>query len=401
MTAGERMQAARTALILDEPFFGALALRLKVVEDPGCGTAWVDGQSMGYDPAFIDGLTQPQVVGLVAHEVMHCAAGHPWRRDNRDRERFNIAADYAINYVLAEARFILPDRALRKPEFDGQSAEWIYPRLPKDQQPCRVNAGGQKGAPSGSGAGQARSAGKGQASGQQSGGGAQAGAQAPLWGEVRDAPSAAGDGASEAEWQQAVQQSAVAAKARGKLPSSLDRFVKDTAKPKVDWRSVLHRFVQQSASSDYAWQQPSKRYLSRGLYLPSLRSEEVGPVAVVVDTSGSVDDVTLKQFASELRSVIDDVRPKCVHVIYCDAKVHGMDTFYPDDVLTLKPKGGGGTAFAPALAHVDKIDDDEPVCAIYLTDLYGSFPKEPPRMPVLWATIGATAAPFGEIVEIK
>ena len=35
-----RISKQRTALVLDQPFFGALALRLKVVEDPSCKTFW-------------------------------------------------------------------------------------------------------------------------------------------------------------------------------------------------------------------------------------------------------------------------------------------------------------------------------------------------------------------------
>ena len=42
-------------MILDAPFWGVLALRLKLVEDPACPTAWVDGVSLGFNPTFVDG----------------------------------------------------------------------------------------------------------------------------------------------------------------------------------------------------------------------------------------------------------------------------------------------------------------------------------------------------------
>jgi predicted metal-dependent peptidase len=394
MTPRQKIQAARTALVLDQPFFGALALRLKVIEDPGCGTAWTNGEALGYDPEFVMRLTHDEVVGVIAHEVMHCANGHMWRRDGREQRKFNVAADLAINPVLREAGFRLPQGALLEQQYLGKSAEWIYARLP--DQP-------QGGAGKGQGKGDGQGQGKGQA-GQPDAPGSGQGAQGQVPGagacDVRDAPAEDADGASEADWQQAVQQAAAAAKGRGKLPASLARLANEAAAPKVDWRSVLHRFVQQAARDDYSWTRPNARYLAGGLYLPSLRSETVGPIAVAIDTSGSVDGVLLNQFAAELRAVVDDVRPARVHVLYCDAKVHRVDTFERDDAVELNPAGGGGTAFAPVMDACEQLDEP-PVCLVYLTDLDGSHRAEPPDFPVLWAATQRRDVPYGEVVMVE
>ena len=74
--AHDKMLRARTALILDEPFFGALALRLKLVEDPTCKRLWVDGRSLGYNPDFVLSLTPQEVIAGLVHEVLHVAEGH-------------------------------------------------------------------------------------------------------------------------------------------------------------------------------------------------------------------------------------------------------------------------------------------------------------------------------------
>lgn len=393
MTANEKVMQARVALVLDQPFFGVLALRLKLVENPGCGTAWTDGVHMGYDPEFVNRITSKELLFVVAHEVMHCANGHPWRRDNRQPLRWNYACDYAINHVLAEAGFQLFDWVLRDADFDGKSAEWIYARLPETAKGLAAAAGGQ-GKGTGKGGKQQRGDGPPQ-TGQQPGCGGM---------DVRDAPSeAAAAGVTEAEWQQAVQQAAVAAKACGNLPACLERYANHAMQPRVDWRSVLHRFVQAAAREDYSWRQPNARYVSQGLYMPSMMSESVGPIAVAVDTSGSIDEVLLSQFAAELRSVADDVRPSRIHVIYCDAKVHSVDTFERDDMIELKPKGGGGTSFAPVMEWCDE-QDEQPVALIYLTDMDGSHRKEPPAMPVLWATPSINERqepPYGEVVVLQ
>lgn len=396
LTAMEKVIQARVALVLDQPFFGVLALRLKLVEDPGCGTAWTDGVHMGYDPEFVSNITSTELLFVVAHEVMHCANGHPWRRDNRQPLRWNYACDYAINHVLAEAGFKLFDWVLRAAEFDGKSAEWVYARLPETAKQLAAKAASAGGQGDGK---------KGAGEPQRGDGPPQAGRQPGCGGlDVRDAPAeAAAAGVTEAEWQQAVQQAAVAAKACGNLPACLERYANHAMQPRVDWRSVLHRFVQAAAREDYSWRAPNQRYVAQGLYMPSMQSESVGPIAVAVDTSGSIDEVLLSQFAAELRSVADDVRPSRIHVIYCDAKVHTVDTFERDDMIELKPKGGGGTSFAPVMEWCDA-QEEQPVALVYLTDMDGSHRKEPPAMPVLWATPSISSRqepPYGEVVVLQ
>lgn len=371
MPAKEKIISARTALVLDEPFFGALALGLRLQEDAGCGTAWTDGRSLGYDPAFIEGLSHVQTVALIAHEVMHCANGHPWRRDNREPRRWNVATDKAINQTLADAKFTLPSGALyAEGDEVGKSAEWIYARLPESQQ-------------GGKGQGEAK--------------------PDPL-GEVRDAPTGADPDTgeappTEADWQQMTAQAAAAAKARGNLPSSLDRFAKEVMRPRVDWRSVLRRFVQEHAKSDYSWSKPNRRYMASGLYLPALDSIELGEIAIAVDTSGSIDSVGLAQAKAELEAVIDECKPAAVTVYYADAKVAQADRFERDEPIVWRPKGGGGTDFEPAIKAAEA-QDTPPACMVYLTDLMGCF-GEPPSFPVLWVTDSNRTAPFGEVVAMS
>src|ERR1700710_2793912 len=95
-----RISKARTALILSEPFFGALALRLEVIEDHSCDTFWVDGVRLGYSPAFLAILNDFEVRGVLAHEVLHVANGHCWRVGDRDPALWNDACDFAINPIV-------------------------------------------------------------------------------------------------------------------------------------------------------------------------------------------------------------------------------------------------------------------------------------------------------------
>ena len=81
----------------------------------------------------MDGLSDAELKGLIKHEVMHNACGHPWRKGARNHKKFNVAADYAINPIILDSGDKLPQGALIAPQFKGKSAEWIYDRLPDNQ----------------------------------------------------------------------------------------------------------------------------------------------------------------------------------------------------------------------------------------------------------------------------
>ena len=126
MSIDPRIAKQRTALVLSQPFFGALVLRLKVVEDRSCETFWVDGESLGYNPDYLASLNDLEVRGVLAHEVLHVANGHCWRMGAREPERWNDAADYAINPIVIDAGMVLPKGAYLDARFTAKSAEEIY-----------------------------------------------------------------------------------------------------------------------------------------------------------------------------------------------------------------------------------------------------------------------------------
>jgi predicted metal-dependent peptidase len=384
MNAHSKMTAARTSLVLEQPFFGTLALSLKMECDPSTDTAWVNGRSLGYNPTFIDSQSHDRITGTVAHEVFHCAMGHPFRRGDRDPKQWNKACDLSINPQLRDSGFSLPDGVLYPSEFglpDGKSAEWYYAHIQEQES---------KDDPQGQGNGQGNTAGQGPT------------VPDPL-GEVRDAPTGTdSDGEpapSEQEWKQRAASALQQAKMQGNMPGGLARSVQQALKPRIDVRSLLLRFFSERSTGDYSWTRPNSRYLSQGLYLPALESKALGEIAIMVDTSGSVDEVSLSYARSIVESVIDECSPAAVTVYYFDSKVASIDRFERGDSLTWKPQGGGGTSFVPALEAIEL--DGQAVCAVCITDLDGTFPDNAPLLPVLWlSTDESNIAPFGETVYI-
>ena len=93
------------------------------------------------------------------------------------------------------------------------------------------------------------------------------------------------------------------------------------------WRNVLHEFFNTSSKDDYSWSRPNRMFAAAGLFMPSMSSESMGPVDVVIDTSGSIGEEQLNEFAAEIRAIVAAARPKRVRVIYADAAVNHVDIF--------------------------------------------------------------------------
>ena len=103
LSAAVRIQKARTALLLDHPFFGSLLFRLGGRPSKSIQTMATDGVSLYYNPAFVETLNAAELAGVLAHEVMHPALQHHTRRGDRDQKCWNMACDYAINPLLLDA----------------------------------------------------------------------------------------------------------------------------------------------------------------------------------------------------------------------------------------------------------------------------------------------------------
>ena len=379
---------ARTKLVLDHPFFGCLAIRLKIEENNNQPTAATDGKTCFYNRKFIDSLSFAEVVGVSAHEVLHVALRHHCRMDNREPRRWNIACDYAINPTLLSSGFKLPNGALTDQKFVGLSAEEIYARLPtvkSDEDEPRGDesdsAGGGAGAKS-----DQQGAGKETQQNQDPGG---CGSVIPVEDE-KEAKE------QEQKWAAAVSQAS--SMTAGTMAGELSRQVKKSLTRPLPWYVLLRDLVEKTARNDYDWTRPSPRHINRGFILPSLISEELPEVIIAVDTSGSIDEEALSRFAEEASAVLG-AYDTTVRVVYCDTKVQGEQVFTKADMpMELKPVGGGGTAFEPVFSWVEK-QGHTPACLIYFTDMYGTFPVAEPQYPVMWVTeTKDRKAPWGETV---
>lgn len=370
----KRVIKARTTLVLDHPFFGALALRQEMIIDETCPTAATNSKYIKWGPKFVATLKDEELLFVMAHEVMHTVLDHPFRKQGRNHKKWNIAGDYVINYLLVEEKLgKMPKIGLLSKEIyeaGKGTTDGVYNVLEDEEE---ENGGGQ-----GSGQGQGRE---------------------PLDDCEDGGETPAEIAAAEAETKVAVAQAAAAAKMAGKLSANLAELVKELLEPKVRWEEVLRNFVVKAKRDDRTYARPSRRFAAMGMYCPSKDGERMGRLLLAIDRSGS-QLRELAQFATEMNAIHKDLQPEAIDVVYFDTEICNHETFGPDDDVVLHPRGGGGTRFSPIFAFGETMDET-PVCCVVLTDLESNDFGPAPSFPVLWVTTNLTTAPFGEVVKMK
>jgi predicted metal-dependent peptidase len=353
---------ARTALVLEHPFIGNIALNMPFKIDYNCRTAATNGKEIRYNPYFMDDMNDEERKFVVAHECFHPMLDHNFRRGERQHKRWNMAGDYVINQLLTDEgigkmpQFGLLDKTIYTN--GGGTTDGIYNLLPEQDED-----GGDL-----------------------------------AMDDCEDGGSSpAEQQQQQAEWKVRVAQAAQAAKMMGKMSAGLERLVGEVLKPKVDWRDVLRRFVDKCRNDQRSFARPNRRFIGQGLYLPSISGEALGEIAFAIDCSGSIGQEEIDQFAAEIHAVKEEGNPVAIHTIYFDSEVSHYAKFTRDDDLHIEPHGGGGTAFSPVFAYMRE-HAIEPVACIFLTDLYCDDFGDAPEYPVLWVSTHADEAPFGEVV---
>ena len=451
-----RVSDCVTELLRKQPFFGSLVLRLPLRPDPTRETLATDGREIRYSPRWVAETEAHLIETAMARVVMACALKHHTRRGERDPERWQMASQLVTHALIRDAGFTLPPDA---EAWDDFTVEQAYDRLPDRQDndsgdecnapPNAAGAGASAaqsstdgddddaGAPPGSADGgdrQDSSSGQGgdgqddrkphddgsgeNGQGDDGASGAQPSHDPAGTGEVMDACARAGDdgdasgktpvdaAAEEQAWDEAMHQALNIAKAEGKVPGRVEETVKGAHAGTLDWRSLLRRYMTDAAKSDYSWSLPNRRFIDSGLYLPSIRSEGMETIAVIIDTSGSLPAETLAEFWAELRGAAAEIMPESVVVLQVDAAVQDAAEYAPDDLPEeIMIKGRGGTDFRPGFEWLDEQGIQPAVC-LYFTDMKCSdYPDTEPPFDVLWVNYSDPPSdrnhePWGERIDI-
>lgn len=361
-------------LALRYPFWTEIYYSMSVKESTALPTAATDGRSLWLNPTFWHGLVLDEQVKVMVHELLHKILLHNTRRGARHGMLWNIAADYAVNYVMITNGWKLDSTWLVDRQYDEWTVEAIYADLLKRRRKAEDQGNPNPFVISD--------------------------AQMDLK-EPEIAMTTEEVEKFEEEVKSLTERAIANAKAYGKLPAGIEKGVVEAYKPKREaWFNHLHRYMQALTTSEYNWAKLNRRSLkSHGVFTPMHQSEALGPVELFIDTSGSVyDNLSQSNFAGHVNAILGECRPQSLRVSYFDTRVYEGELIEPGELeFTSKPKGGGGTAFEPIFEDLEE-RGAVPAVVIIMTDLMGSFPKEAPHGNVVWATIYDTDAPFGETI---
>lgn len=328
-------------------------------------TAYTDGVNKRYGRKFMESIKdEAEVRGLIMHENLHVALKHiPRNKDlwKENSKLANASADYVVNDIIQNIKdknhVKLPKGALYHPQFHNWSVREVYTFLKKL---AKDGGGGGGGKGDGTGIGNSGS----------------------------DGDEFPTDSLDEHDWEGQEMTPEQAKKLEEKIDKSLreggimagrmgakvPRSISDLLEPKIDWREVLRDFVASATKGkdEFTWRKFNKRMLANDMYLPSLENESIGEIVVAIDTSGSIGQQQLNEFASELSAICQTCCPEVVRVLWWDTSVHGEQVFkgdYADIASMLKPEGFGGTHVSCVNKYVVE-KNIKAECVLVFTDGY-------------------------------
>ncbi len=433
--ANDKISAARTRLILDRPFIGALVLRLELQRaDPSwCATTGTDAKKFYYNSEYIDSLKSPELQFVLAHEALHCALSHFARRQHRIKHRWDLACDYAINPILLDEGMTPPPGVLIMSEYRDMSAEEIYPLLDDNDlsetmdqhlydKPEDPKEGGnqsqtddshqqntktdqehqdqQTNTPQNAPADSGRSSGNNDMQTNQS----EQDSNPEQSGPLKAPPPALSIQEMETlqeKWQQRMAGAAQQAQQAGKLSSLLSRFIDAEISPTLPWRQLLATHLNATARDDYSYARPNTRRGNPAIF-PMLRSSQVNAL-IAVDVSGSISDDELNQCIAEINAIKGQLRARVTIIAIDDKIAPGFPKIFEawEEISLVEPiSGNGGTDFRPVFNWQETLDIATDVL-VYFTDAQGIFPEQAPTYPVIWLVKGKALVPWGERIQLN
>jgi predicted metal-dependent peptidase len=400
--------------------FGPLAVSIDLP------SACTDGINKKYNPVFLENMNDRQLRGIVMHENLHVMKKDIHRHVDLFQENpglANAAVDFTVNDIIEQIReadpnFIeLPPNGCYHSKFRNWTAREIYHYFKTGQD----NQGNQEGKPKQGGKQPGKGKGKGKGQPGEGQGNTQpgdGGRTITIGGqEFKLEPLDKHDFEEIAQMSpeqvrkemdkvnNAIHQGGLLA---GRLGMEMPRSITEAAEPEVDWREVLREFVttHTRGRDEYTYRKYNRHRVADDLYIPNTESEKVGEVIVAIDTSGSIGEKEISEFAAELVSICGIANPERVRVLWWDTVVHGEQIFTENEYAgiagLLKPLGGGGTHVGCVSKYIveEKLDSD---CVIIFTDGYveGQIDWRVTQ-PTLWmVTVNADFHPPGDGKMVK
>jgi predicted metal-dependent peptidase len=388
----DNLTVARYIAVRKAPYFAHALFRTPVITTPAVPVAAMDMYGRMYiNPQMIENWKPEQIATVLVHEMFHFLNEHFNRKGARDQKRWNIATDMEIANTLCAMDFRLdtPIPHITPEQYnlpDNQLAEEYYDML-KDE----TDNGDADGDGNGSGNGNENNDGNSSRnSGGHPSGSASDGTDKP-WELPPDDAEYPGLGDTERELLRREVARAIEQhfKDKGSVPLGLERLcTRIRRKNEVDWRTLLRRAVKQTiyirgSGDQFSYRRPNRRRQDSNFIFPSL--ERIRPnVAVVIDTSGSMDSAELQKAVQEVDALLQEIRSE-ITVLSVDAEVHTVQRIRNANHVQLE--GGGGTNMMVGIRTAARLKQ-KPNLIIVITDGYTDWDaqrplKTPPVITVL------------------
>lgn len=352
--ASSKLLRAREWIMSSYPLLGALAAHFALVEDAEIcrrENISIAAVSEPLEEIYVNpaaALSEPNLIFVYAHELLHVGLRHHDRREGRDAYLWNVACDFVINQWLLEMKVGTAPAygLLLDAELKGLSAETIYDRMTADMRVYRKLA-----TLAGTGVG-----------------------------DMLDRRGGAGrrDGFSDLD---DFYRSALARgfelhteQGRGLLPAGLVEEIRALAQPPIAWDVALahwfdERFPPLEQHRTYARlsrRQSATPDIPRAHWITN--EQERRTFGVVLDTSGSMDRALLGQALGAIASYGAARDVTAVRVVFCDAQAYD-EGYVPIEEIAgrVRVKGRGGTVLQPGIDLLERARDfpkDGPILVI-------------------------------------
>lgn len=149
------------------------------------------------------------------------------------------------------------------------------------------------------------------------------------------------------------------------------------SKPLIDWKYILREAIKYDV--DWSYQNAT---IEDGVITPNLEEQPKPETEIVLDTSGSISDVLLRNFLRECKNILQQSRVK----VGCfDTKFYGFHEIRTEqDIENMKFVGGGGTDFYVAINAFTRCVENK----IIFTDGEAWMPNIP--CDAIWIVFGQT-----------
>ena len=401
----KRILLSRFRILNNHGFYGILLMHMQFGIDTKCDTAYTDGYKINFSPKFLDELTNSELDFVMMHEILHIVLKHCFRGTKVDNETFNIACDIVVNSnilysnnmnlsSITLSKYGVAMHTIKGKEGYLYTAEQVYEMLPKS--PSKKSGKNQSDNNNSSNKENNNSA--------HSGGSFD---DHTHWNLNEN------DDYIIDEWEQRLIQATEMISKReastgvGKVPLGAARLVEKLTDSTVNWKEILNNFLSFEIG-DYSFLPPDRR-MSGPFFMPDFNElveneDDPQDILFMVDTSGSISDKDISEAYSEIKGAIDQFPSLKGYLGFFDHEIYEPIPFESiDDLLKIRPYGGGGTNFHIIFKYVQRLEE-KPKAIVILTDGYATFPKEEERcnIPVIWIINNdKVTPPWGTIARIK